>query len=166
MENSIAYDADRMSQTHVARSEIRRGWLRGIEEDGTLLVAPDQSSRTIYRCDMLLQLGGVSTVLGPGERVIFVPPDDANPRGCVLGTIGRYTVSSAVIPEGLNPPAASNPETRERILNLAADEKISIACGEASITLQADGAVMLRGVKIVTRATGQNRIKGASVQIN
>ena len=49
---------------------------------------------------------------------------------------------------------------------LTADKEIVLECGEASITLTKAGKVIIRGAYVVTRSTGVNRIKGASVQIN
>jgi hypothetical protein len=141
---------------------VQRGWLRGIEDDGTLLVATDQSARSVCRCDVLLPASGASAVLNPGERVLFIPPEDDDGRGCVLGAIGRYTPSR---PAPL-PDQTYAADARKEVLNLAADEKISLTCGEASITMTAEGAIVIRGAKVVSRSKGLNRIKGASVLIN
>jgi hypothetical protein len=46
------------------------------------------------------------------------------------------------------------------------DDEIVLRCGQASITLRRNGKVVVRGTYLETRATGTNRIKGGSVQIN
>ncbi|ATB41050.1 hypothetical protein CYFUS_006512 [Cystobacter fuscus] len=53
----------------------------------------------------------------------------------------------------------------ERLV-LSADREIVLRCGEASITLTRDGKVVVKGANLVQTATGLNRIRGASVQIN
>jgi hypothetical protein len=53
-----------------------------------------------------------------------------------------------------------------RRLELEAKDEIVLRCGPASITLRRNGRVLIRGLAIETRATGRNRIKGGSVQIN
>jgi hypothetical protein len=53
-----------------------------------------------------------------------------------------------------------------KTLVLTARERIELRCGESVVRLGADGKVLVRGVHVVTRASGQNRIKGGSVQIN
>ena len=45
-------------------------------------------------------------------------------------------------------------------------EEIVLRCGEATITLSASGKLVIRGAYVETRASGTNRIKGGSVQIN
>jgi hypothetical protein len=47
-----------------------------------------------------------------------------------------------------------------------AKEEIVLRCGKASITLTRAGKVLIRGAYLLTRSSGVNRIKGASVQIN
>ena len=53
-----------------------------------------------------------------------------------------------------------------RRLMLKGEEEVTLVCGEASITLTKDGRITLRGVEIVSRALGSNKIRGASVSIN
>jgi len=47
-----------------------------------------------------------------------------------------------------------------------AKDEIVIRSGESSITLKKDGTILLRGTKISTRSTGENRIMGASIHLN
>ena len=57
-------------------------------------------------------------------------------------------------------------EADGRQLMVTAQERVTIQCGEASITLTRDGTIELRGTHVVSRASGTQRIKGGSVQIN
>jgi hypothetical protein len=56
-------------------------------------------------------------------------------------------------------------KSEEEIL-LVAKRKVTLKCGNASITLDADGKIELRGEYILSRSAGQNRIKGSSVSLN
>lgn len=49
---------------------------------------------------------------------------------------------------------------------LVAQKRITLQCGRASISLDADGNVEIRGKYILSRASGQNRIKGSSISLN
>ncbi|HEY1398006.1 DUF6484 domain-containing protein [Roseateles sp.] len=49
---------------------------------------------------------------------------------------------------------------------IGATQQLTLHCGEASITLTADGQILLRGEYISSHATGTQRIKGAAVRIN
>jgi hypothetical protein len=52
----------------------------------------------------------------------------------------------------------------ERVIE--ARGSITLVCGEASLTLHADGRVVTRGVNVVSVASEQQRIQGAVVRIN
>jgi len=54
----------------------------------------------------------------------------------------------------------------KRRLNLEASEEIRLTCGKSSLVLRQDGTVIVRGVKIVSRASQSNKIRGATVEIN
>jgi Domain of unknown function (DUF6484) len=49
---------------------------------------------------------------------------------------------------------------------IGATQQLTLHCGEASITLTADGQILMRGEYISSHATGTQRIKGAAVRIN
>jgi len=51
-------------------------------------------------------------------------------------------------------------------LVLTAKEQLVLRCGKATITLTKAGKVLIEGEFISTRATGLNRIKGGSIQLN
>ena len=62
-----------------------------------------------------------------------------------------------------DPPAATLDGQR---LELTAEREIVLRCGEASITLTRAGKVLIRGAYVLSRSSGQNDIKGATVHIN
>jgi len=51
-------------------------------------------------------------------------------------------------------------------LEIQAQQSITLRCGQASITLTADGQVLVRGTYVSSHASGTQRIKGAAVRIN
>lgn len=53
-----------------------------------------------------------------------------------------------------------------RRVQIEAAQEISLRCGRASLTLTADGQILLEGSYISSHATGTQRIKGAAVRIN
>lgn len=81
----------------------------------------------------------------------------------------RPIVVGALRPEAEVPfevPGHIEVETDGQRLVLTARDELVLRCGDASITLTKDGKVLLQGTYLSTRATGVNRIKGGSVQIN
>jgi len=47
-----------------------------------------------------------------------------------------------------------------------AKDEILLRCGKSSITLRKDGRIVVKGAHLVSRASGPNKIKGASIAIN
>lgn len=51
-------------------------------------------------------------------------------------------------------------------ITLKATKTITLQCGDSSISLHKDGKIIIRGKKIISRASKTNSIKGAKVNIN
>ena len=64
------------------------------------------------------------------------------------------------------PAAARTAEIDEETVVLSADKKIVLQCGKASITLTRAGKVIIRGEYVLSRSSGANRVKGASISLN
>jgi hypothetical protein len=49
---------------------------------------------------------------------------------------------------------------------IEARREIVLQCGRARVTLSEDGRIAIRGTQVSSRASGVNRIKGGSIQLN
>jgi hypothetical protein len=82
------------------------------------------------------------------------------------GDPGRPVVMGPV--ERFDPPAAprveDTPEGRRVVLE--ADRELVLSCGEASITLTRAGKILIKGAYVSSHASGTQRIRGATVEIN
>lgn len=90
-------------------------------------------------------------------------------RGLECGTavlIARPAGDTPVIVGPVSDTAAGADEPRERDLKLTASSSITIECGASSITLREDGRVVIRGKKVISRASGENKLRGYTVKIN
>ena len=66
----------------------------------------------------------------------------------------------------LDPPPSSASRDTPKTLRVESTDELTIACGKARITLRADGRIEIRGGHLISRSSGANKIKGASVEIN
>jgi hypothetical protein len=80
------------------------------------------------------------------------------------GNIDRPLIMGQILPSALVQPEVH--EEDERRLVLKAEEAIEIRVGRASIVMHADGRIAIRGARIVSEASGPNRIRGGSVHLN
>lgn len=129
------------------------GLLMGFAESGEpLVVFAHNPSETAIPARSTAALGRED--VGAEVALLF---EGGDPRRPVI--VGRL----------LRPEPASPPVTVERDgerLELTAEREIVLRCGEASITLTRAGKVLIRGTHLLSRSSGANRIKGASVQLN
>jgi hypothetical protein len=87
---------------------------------------------------------------GPDQPVLLVF-EDGDPS---------LPVVAGVVRESLGP------QEPKRSLTLEATGEITIACGKSSITLRSDGRIVVKGKELVSRASGTNKVRGATVLIN
>jgi hypothetical protein len=53
-----------------------------------------------------------------------------------------------------------------RQLVFDAEQQILLRCGKSSVLLRRDGKVVVRGTNLLSRSSGPNKIKGASIDLN
>jgi hypothetical protein len=95
----------------------------------------------------------------PGRAVALMFLDGDPARPLAIGVVAQpdAPAGSAGVPEGEHPGDR---------LTLTAAREIVLQCGRASIVLTRAGKVLVRGAYVSLRASGMQRITGASVQIN
>jgi hypothetical protein len=146
----------------VQNQEVMRGRICGIETDGTLVVSSQMDSDDLCKCDLLHTGGNSGIELEVGALVLYLASNDQNTNGCVLGKIGKYK------PNSKSEKSVSN-DTQEinvKSIQIVAQDNLILRCGEGSLIISKDGSIILRGSKILSRAKGVNKVKGAAVQIN
>ena len=124
-----------------------RATIVGILQSGEILVEYAGCDEPVV-CDYLQTAHNDSIVLSLGDEILIAPPSHAGSKGCVLGKVGRYRA----------------PDRRR--VELAADEELSLKCGDSTITIRATGQILLNGKDIVSQAKRSNRIRGGSIQLN
>ena len=77
---------------------------------------------------------------------------------------GTFVVLGVIQPE--NASDAVDVSADGRNVTVSAEDSITLSCGDASITLNRDGKIVIRGAYVVSHSSGINRIRGGSVQLN
>jgi hypothetical protein len=130
----------------------RRALLVGFEADGSALLdmcGPLGARGVEARSCVFLSDADI------GRDVVVVTDADKPESFIVIGVVQPVARPSAVevVIDG-------------RALVLRGEESITLKCGEASVSLNRDGKIVIRGKHVVTHASGVNRIRGASVELN
>jgi len=94
--------------------------------------------------------------------VVLFDQDDVR-RPIVVGVIQDAQAGASLQP--LAAPQVSADIDDQRVV-LTAEREIVLRCGEASITLTRAGKVIIKGTYVLSRSSGYNKIKGATVDIN
>jgi hypothetical protein len=150
----------------VAGSAAVAGRIVGVDSSGRALVVVGSQFESPLIARSLIQLdqAAVSDLSAlPAVAVIFENGDPSLP--IIAGWLHERIVSSG----SKAIPAQSIDETAvleaKRIV-LRADVEFELLCGASSILLRRDGHVVIKGAQLVSRASGSNKIKGATVDIN
>jgi hypothetical protein len=107
-------------------------------------------------------------LLGRSVLVLLGPAD----LPIIVGVISRHLWEERGDPGAselrtiLPPGQPVQVEADKRRIDLEATDEIRLTCGKSALVMRRDGTVVVRGVKIVSRATGTHRIMGATVGIN
>jgi hypothetical protein len=103
-----------------------------------------------------------------GRQVVLAFPGDPR-RPVVLGVLQPNPVRAGEAPQ----TAVAQPDSPERqvrvdgrAVEIEAERELVLRCGKSSITLRAGGDIVVKGMKIVSRARTTNKIKGGNVLIN
>jgi hypothetical protein len=135
------------------------GVLLAIKDDGItgLVSHPSHCGSAALSARTIVELR--ATHVGRPILLVFENGDPSRPI-----IVGAVQNDEPIGPESR--PGFVEVDVDGESLVVAAKERLVLRCGGASITLTKEGEVLLRGTLVSTHASGVNRIKGGSVQIN
>ncbi|MBA1141632.1 DUF6484 domain-containing protein [Mesorhizobium neociceri] len=128
------------------------GQFLGFGEDGPLVVFPGNSKETALTARSLAELS--SDMIGQEIALLFEGGDARRPL--IVGRIvelARKPAAPEVIRDG------------ERV-RVHAEERIELRCGKATILMEKDGRITIRGTFVTSHASAANRIRGGSIDLN
>jgi len=133
----------------------RLGRLESVGADGAPWVTAPQWLETPARALLAAPPPGGALEAAVGQRVVLLPLEGDEASAVIVGWIAGET-------------SRATRELRvdgQRVV-IAAEHELELQCGEARITLTADGRVLIQGRGVLTHARQVNRIRGGQVQIN
>jgi hypothetical protein len=119
------------------------------------------------RVSAALDDAALGAAASEGHEVLLAFERGDPGRPVVLAVLrSRSPLTDAVLARAVPAAAPRNARVDGRLVEIEGKEEVILRCGRASLTLTRDGTVILRGVKVVSRSDGVNRIRGAKVEIN
>ncbi len=128
------------------------GVFLGFGEEGPLVVFPGNPRDAAAPARSLAELG--SDMIGAEVALLF---EDGNPgRPLIVGRVvdpARRTSQPQIVRDG------------ERV-RIVGEQRIELRCGKATIIMEKDGRITIRGTYLTSHASAANRIRGGSVNLN
>jgi hypothetical protein len=163
-----------------ASAKVKVGSLVSGSKPGALLVdfEGNGAGPLAARSVLALDEAGIKDVLA-GRRPVVLLFENEDPRLPIVVGMLAPDPGAALLGSLLNPAAAATVPEKAAVpgkkvearvdgkrVVLEGEQEVVLRCGDASITLQRNGKMILRGAYIETTAKGLNRIRGGSVKIN
>ncbi len=142
------------------------GRILGVTHEGRALVDYPGSRNGPVEARSAVEVTGVSPQRLKGAPVVLLLLDE-EPAPIIIGLLRDQLCSGILQPDVSEIMGRAEECTvdGERV-RIEGKQAVLIRCGKASIELMADGRILIRGARLVSRAEGLNAIKGASVRIN
>ncbi|RWB69827.1 MAG: hypothetical protein EOQ50_25905 [Mesorhizobium sp.] len=141
-----------MSKVRAKIDGVVIGAFLGFGEEAPLVVFPGNPEKTALPARSLCELS--SDMIGCEVALLF---QEGNPRRpLIVGRIidpNRAKTAPQVIRDG-------------RRVQIIAEERLELRCGKATILMEADGRITIRGAHITSHASGAQRIRGGSINLN
>ena len=140
-----------MARTVAKIEGVVIGIFLGFEDGLPLVVFPGNPEQTALQARSLTEL--TSSMVGSEVALLFQGGDPRMPL--IVGRIvdpGRKS-AARVIRDGES-------------VQINADERLELRCGKATIVMEKDGHITIRGTYLVSHASASNRIRGGSINLN
>lgn len=150
----------------------RLGWIVGADVKGNLLVEYDgnRMGPLVARRTITLEPAALRDAVATRRRAVLLF-ENGNPRLPLVVGMEEVSSPTPMLDAVLEGSAQARGEPVEaqvdgRRVVIEGKDEIVLQCGQASITLRRNGKVIIKGTHVESHASGAQRIKGGSVQIN
>ena len=168
MKPKIVYTSKNTSNKAIKAQAPCIGQLAGMSEAGDILVRHGSNQPKEARFVARLSIDELVKGAQAGAEVLLIF-DGNDPDKPVITDFVAPLAGQPLRVIDMGTADASHPliaEVDGRQVTIEAKDRITLQCGKGSITLKRDGKIVVRGTQIISRASGANKIKGASVSIN
>lgn len=148
---------------------VRVGHVIEVDDSGRVFVdfPGSVSGRAVARFTQGVQIDALRDAARNKREVLLVFENNDPTRPIVVDVLHSFVDNITAAEEvTLETDAPKDVTVDGRTITFDAQEQITLRCGKASITLTKAGKIIIRGAYVLSRSSGANRIKGASVQIN
>lgn len=128
------------------------GIFLGLDGDAPLVVFPGNARETAVRARSLTEMS--FDMIGAEVALLF---ED--------GDVGRPLIVGRIVEPARRAPAQHVIRDGD-LVRIVAEERLELRCGKATIIMEKDGHITIRGTYVTSHASAANRIRGGSVNLN
>ena len=151
-------------QSLTAKGDVRVGRIVDVQQGRPYVEFDD----TETGCSVLARVAmtgqsNMQNALLIGQQVLMALENGDPTLPIIIGVI------SDVLPKTSSPihgDIEDGFELNGKRMSFEGREEVVLRCGKASITLRADGQVVVKGTRLMSRASETNKVRGATVLIN
>ncbi|HXD18653.1 MAG TPA: DUF6484 domain-containing protein [Vicinamibacterales bacterium] len=115
----------------------------------------------------LTSSGAAHTLAERVAEVLLVFEDGDPVRPIIVGVLDQHEHLERTLASGtIRRDSRDNVTVDGSTLELVGRECVVLSCGKSSIALYADGRVVIKGTRLLSRASESNKIKGATIALN
>lgn len=140
-----------MTKTRKRIEGVIIGVFLGFDDEAPLVVFPGNVSQTAVRARSLAEMS--SDMIGSEVALLF--------EG---GDVGKPLIVGRIVEPTRKPRAQVIRDGKE--VRILGEERIELRCGKATIIMEKDGHITIRGTYVTSHASAANRIRGGSVNLN
>jgi hypothetical protein len=151
------------NEDNPASGSMLIGHLSGIDDSGRMLFRPEGETESIRVAIGVAASDGALVRAARLQQRAVVQRISERPERYLLTGLVRERIASETRDAD---PGKLEVSLDGETVALSATHRIELRCGKASLTLTKDGRVVLKGAHVVSRSTGPNKVKGASIALN
>lgn len=129
------------------------GVFLGFDDKHPLVVFPGNPQEEAMPARSLTELD--SAMIGAEVALLFEGGDPSRPLivGRIIEPARKQQPPAEILRDG-------------EIVKIDGKERVELRCGKASIILEKDGSITIRGSRVTSQASGTNWIRGGAVHLN
>lgn len=158
----------RSEQATASSSCITMGQVVGISEDGSVLVRIHGNGTKPVVAQATFSVASKQEAESLiGTSVVLACFESAETRPVIIGLVRDAVWTPGVkVANSENNPKPTHVIVDGKYIVIEGKEEVSFRCGKSSIVMTRGGKIVIKGAHLVTRSSGANKVKGASVLIN
>lgn len=140
------------------------GSVQEINASGIPLICIEERGPELLEAELGISASDVELLKTLPVKAVIVCSSNVSSRPIITSLV-RTQLSRGEL-DVINARSGQDVSVDGRVVRISGKEEMLFECGKSSILLRRDGKVVIKGTQLLSRASGSNKLKGSSVNIN